>query len=95
MHAVIAWALLFWFRLGYTFISSYFEFRGGFVEQPNLTWVVQQSVAKIMAANMKQHNLKNVNNYLNTNIYSYLETYSGQSSNIFLNVVHFFNTSVN
>jgi hypothetical protein len=25
MHAVIAWALLFWFCLGYTFISSYFE----------------------------------------------------------------------
>ncbi len=38
---------------------------------------------------------KNVNNYLNTNIYSYLEASSGQSSNLYLNVVHFFNTSVN
>ncbi len=37
---------------------------------------------------------KNVNNCLNTNIYSYLETSSGQSSNLFLNVVHFFITSV-
>jgi hypothetical protein len=32
---------------------------------------------------------------LNTNIYSYLETSGGQSSNLHLNVVHFFNTSVN
>jgi hypothetical protein len=44
---------------------------------------------------MEQHNLKIVNNYLNTNIYSYLETSGGQSSNLYLNVVHFFNTSVN
>ncbi len=27
--------------------------------------------------------------------YAYLETSSGQSSNLYLNVVHFFNTSVN
>ncbi len=39
---------------------------------------------------MEQHVLNNVNNCLNTNIYSYLETSSGQSSNL-----HFFNTSVN
>jgi hypothetical protein len=39
--------------------------------------------------------LKNVNNCLNTNIYSYLETSGGQSSNVYLNVVHFFNTTVN
>jgi hypothetical protein len=39
--------------------------------------------------------LKNVNNCLNTNIYSYLETSGGQSSNLYLNVVHFFNASVN
>jgi hypothetical protein len=32
---------------------------------------------------------------LNINIYSYLETSGGQSSNHYLNVVHFFNTSVN
>jgi len=38
---------------------------------------------------MEQRNLKNVNNYLNTNIYSYLETSDGQSSNLYLNVVHF------
>ncbi len=38
---------------------------------------------------------KNVKKCLNTNIYSYLETSGGQSSNKFINVVHFFNTSVN
>jgi hypothetical protein len=35
--------------------------------------------------------MKNVNNCWNTNIYSYLETSGGQSSNLHLNVVHFFN----
>jgi hypothetical protein len=32
---------------------------------------------------------------LNTNIYSDLETSSGQTSNLCFNVAHFFNTSVN
>jgi hypothetical protein len=44
---------------------------------------------------MEQRTLKNVNNCLNTNIYSFLETSGGQKSNLYLNVVHFFNTSVN
>jgi len=44
---------------------------------------------------MEQCTLKDVNNCLSTNIYSYLETSGGQSSNIQLNVVHFFNASVN
>ncbi len=44
---------------------------------------------------MEQHALKNVNNCLITNIYSYLETSGGQSSNLYLNAVHFFNNSVN
>ncbi len=38
---------------------------------------------------------KIVNDCLNINIYSYLETSGGQSSNLYLNVVHFFNTGVN
>jgi hypothetical protein len=37
---------------------------------------------------------ENVNNCLNTNIFSCLLTSGGQSSYIYLNVVHFFNTSV-
>jgi len=37
---------------------------------------------------------KNVNNCLNANIYSNLETFGGKSYNLYLNVVHFFNTSV-
>jgi hypothetical protein len=44
---------------------------------------------------MEQRTLKNVNNHLNINIYSYIETSGGQSSNLYLNAVHFFNTSVN
>ncbi len=38
---------------------------------------------------MEEHILKNVNNCLNTNIHYYLETSVGQSSNLYLNVVHF------
>jgi hypothetical protein len=44
---------------------------------------------------MEQHTLTNINNWLNTNIYSYLETSGGQCPNPYLNVVHFFKTSVN
>jgi hypothetical protein len=43
---------------------------------------------------MEQCAFKNVSNFLNTNIYSYLETSGGQSSNPYLNAVHFFNTRV-
>jgi hypothetical protein len=43
---------------------------------------------------MEQHAFENVNNCLNTNIYSYLDTSGGQSSNPYLNTVHFFNTRV-
>jgi hypothetical protein len=38
---------------------------------------------------------KKCKQFLNTNIYSYLETSGGQSYNLYLNIVHFFNTSVN
>ncbi len=44
---------------------------------------------------MEQRIFKNVNNCLNTNICSYLETSGGQNSNLYLNVVHFFSSSVN
>ena len=49
----------------------------------------------IVQAAMEQHALRSVNNCLNTNIYSNLEASGGQSSNLYLNLVHFFNTSVN
>ncbi len=39
--------------------------------------------------------LKDVNNCLNNNIYSNLETSGGQSSDPYLNVIHFFKASVN
>jgi hypothetical protein len=38
---------------------------------------------------MEQHALKNVSNCLNTNIYCYLKTSGLQTSNLYLNVVHF------
>jgi hypothetical protein len=43
----------------------------------------------IIVALIEQHALKSVNNYLNTNIYSYLETSGGQSSNLYLDTVPF------
>jgi hypothetical protein len=44
---------------------------------------------------MEQHVLKNVNNCLSTNIYSYLDTSGDQSYNLYKNIIHFFNTGVN
>jgi hypothetical protein len=44
---------------------------------------------------MEQHTLKNINNWMNTNIYSYLDTSGGQSSNLYLNIIHLVSTSVN
>ncbi len=41
-----------------------------------------------MQHKMEQRTLKIVNNCLNTNIYSYLETFGGQSYNLYLNVVN-------
>ena len=38
---------------------------------------------------MEQYTLKNVNNCLNTNIYSYLVKFGGKSCNLYLNVVDF------
>ncbi len=38
---------------------------------------------------MEQRALKNINDCLNTNIYSYLETSGDQSSHLYLSVVHF------
>ncbi len=44
---------------------------------------------------MEQHAFKNVNKCLNTNIYFYFGTSGGQSPNLYLNVVYFFNSCVN
>ncbi len=41
---------------------------------------------------MEQRTLKNVNNCLYTNVYSYLETPGGISYNPYLNGVNFFST---
>jgi hypothetical protein len=44
---------------------------------------------------MEQRTSENGKKYLNTNIYSYLETSGVQSYYIYLNEVQFFNISVN
>ncbi len=44
---------------------------------------------------MEQSALENVNNCLNTNIYCNLVASDDQIYNLYLNVVSFFNTSVN
>jgi hypothetical protein len=49
----------------------------------------------LMYGALEQRTFKNLNNYFNANIYSNLETSGGQSSNLYLNAVHFFNTNVN
>ncbi len=48
----------------------------------------------IMIGTMEQRAFRNVNNCLNTNIYSYLETSGGKIFILYLNIVHFFNTCV-
>ncbi len=57
--------------------------------------VVTNTLAYQDKASMEQHGLKIVDNCLNTNIYSYIETSGGQSSNLYLNVANFINTSLN
>jgi hypothetical protein len=44
---------------------------------------------------MEQARFKNVNYCWNTSIYSYFETSGGQSSNLYLSAVHFFNAGFN
>ncbi len=51
--------------------------------------------SKLGCWQMEQRAFKNVSNCFNTTNCSYLETSGGQSSNPYLNVVHFFNASVN
>jgi hypothetical protein len=52
-------------------------------------------IGEVKVPRMEQRDLKNVNKYLNNNIYSYLVTFGSESSTLYLDVVHFFNTSVN
>jgi len=54
-------------------------------------WMQQKTVKKCQHWNsLEQRALKIVNSCLDTNIYSYLETSCGQSFNLYLNAVHFF-----
>jgi hypothetical protein len=46
-------------------------------------------------ASNEKHILKNVNSFCNTKFASYLGICDGQNSNLYLNAVHFLNTSDN
>ncbi len=93
-------------KWGKVFIEVYIDNRSVFIivykqqlikyTKGNANWICLGLVDDFVDLQlMEQHALKNVNKCLNTNIYSYLETSGGQSSNVYLNVNHFFNTSVN
>jgi hypothetical protein len=49
----------------------------------NIRLIVSNTLANYSVTPMEQRALKIVNNDLNTNIYSYLETSGGQSSNLY------------
>ena len=59
---------------------------------PDKRYAIIKATYKIRLMTMEQRASKIVNNCLNTNIYSYLETSGGQTSNPYLNVVNFLNT---
>ncbi len=52
------------------------------------------NVYTVKSHRAEQGALKDVNNCLKTNIYFYFETSGRQSSNLYLNIVHFFNINV-
>jgi len=55
--------------------------------------IIGRAVLNVLKDKRKEHRtFKNVNNCLNINIYAYLDISSGKSFNLYLNVVHFFNT---
>jgi len=56
---------------------------------PGAFYVYAMTSMTYLLVSMEQHTLKIVNNCLNTNIYSYIETSGGQNYNLYLNVVHF------
>jgi hypothetical protein len=61
------------------------------------TWLFKLlliNVKSISNISMEQHALKIVNDCLNTNIYSFLDTSGGQISDLHLNVGHFIYTSI-
>ncbi len=72
-----------------------FKFVGSLIGHWNMVFYIITWLGVSMMVTPEQHTLKNVNNCLNTNTtdltntYSYLEQSGEQSSNLYLNVVHF------
>jgi hypothetical protein len=60
-----------------------------------VAFIAVEATTSVAVVTMEQHTLKIVNNCLKNNIYNYLETSGGQSFNLYLNALHFFNAGVN
>ncbi len=60
-----------------------------------MAFIAVEATTSVAVVTMEQHTLKIVNNCLKNNIYNYLETSGGQSFNLYLNALHFFNAGVN
>jgi hypothetical protein len=61
------------------------------LSNPLLDWNYTQIIFQVVQGILNGTAcFKNVNNHWKTNIFSYLETSSGKISNLYLNVVHFF-----
>jgi hypothetical protein len=74
--------------------GCFFVITFNFVNLFSVQITFYSSKLECLSRTMEQHALQIVSNCLNTNIHSYLETSGGQSSNLYLYVVHFFNTNV-
>jgi hypothetical protein len=87
--------LLFILTILFTFSQNKLTKSGGQLYRalPTSWYSLSERIQNLQS--MEECALKNVNICLNTNIYSYLEAFGGQSPNLHLNVVHFYNTSVN
>ncbi len=79
-----------------SYAGSLARYRGSLASYAGSLASYASSLARYVSDNLNgTAHFKNVNIYLNTNIYSCWEISGGQSFDLYLNVVHFFNTGVN
>ncbi len=80
------------FNLPHHQVTRVYKYRAHTMNKSVLNWTHMCRFTQTQlceSIEMEQHIFKNVNNWSNTNIYSYLLDIFGQSSNPYLNVVHF------
>ncbi len=78
-----------------SFDPSCDEGQNNYLNQINVEALVSSQTYLLLPQTMEQCALRNVNNCMKTDIFFYLEASGGQSYYLNLNVVRFFNTSVN